>query len=472
MEVSSVLLCNGCTSWQGLLLTASLLTCWHLLTAVQVRIESVPPQVVEGENVLLLVHRLPKSSVALVWSKSVESMDHGIGTYFLDKDLSIPGPFHSGRETVYSNGSLLLRNVTKKDTGFYILRILNRHVIIVSTTTVYLHVHTIFWTCGRHATSPQPTVESVPPCITEGGSVLLLVHNPPENIKALAWFKWMTASKKLEVARYIPGRKATVWGPAYSGRETLHSDGSLLLHGVTQKDPGLYTLAILRTDLKSEEAQIKLQVHTPHSQFCNPFASSQLMIQPVPRYAAEGEGVFLQVYNLPEDLKAFYWHKSKYRNPFFKVVEYRRATNSIIWGPALRRRDTVYNNGSLMLQDLTEKDAGLYTLAVLNKDSKIVKAYVEFYVKKPVTQPFVQITDTTVTGGTSVIFTCVSPDTDVSIRWIFNNQSMHHLGRMTLSPTKCGLRIDPVRSEDAGEYKCEVSNQVSMKTSLPVSWPR
>ncbi|CAO2626823.1 Pregnancy-specific glycoprotein 22 [Lemmus lemmus] len=452
-------------------LLASLLTCWHLPTAVQVRIESVPSQVIEGENVLLLVHNLPENFLALLWSKDVESINRGIGTYVLNKYLSVPGPFHSGRETVYSNGSLLLRNVTKKDTGFYTLQILNRHSAVVSTTTMYLHVHTIFWTCGRHATFPQPTIESVPPCITEGGSVLLLVHNPPENIKAFAWFKWMTGFKKLEIARYIPGRKATVWGPAYSGREKLHSDGSLLLHAVTQRDPGLYTLAIMRTDLRSEEAQVKLQVHTSHSQFCNPYASSKLMIQPVPRYATEGEGVLLQVHNLPEDLKAFSWHKSTYRNPLLKVVEYRRATSSIIWGPALRRRDIVYNNGSLILQDLTEKDAGIYTLAVLNQDSKIEKAYVEFYVKKPVTQPFVQISDTTVTGGTSVIFTCVSPDTDVSIRWIFNNQSLNHLGRMTLSPTRCGLRIDPVRSEDAGEYKCEVFNQVSSKTSLPVSWP-
>ena len=102
----------------------------------------------------------------------------------------------------------------------------------------------------------------MPPCITEGGSVLLLVHNPPENIKTLLWFKWMTAFKKLEVARYISDRKATVWGPAYSGRETLHRDGSLLLRGVTQKEPGLYTLAILRTDMRREEAQVQLQVHS------------------------------------------------------------------------------------------------------------------------------------------------------------------------------------------------------------------
>ncbi|OBS73269.1 hypothetical protein A6R68_12154, partial [Neotoma lepida] len=88
-----------------------------------------------------------------------------------------------------------------------------------------------------------------------------------------------------------------------------------------------------------------------------------------------------------------------------------------------------------------------------------------------VTQPFVRITDTTVRGGTSVIFTCISPDTDISIRWIFNNQNLQLTERMTLSPTKCGLRIDPVRIEDTGEYRCEVSNRFSLKTSLPVFWP-
>ncbi|KAI0615793.1 V-set domain-containing protein, partial [Pyrenophora tritici-repentis] len=37
------------------------------------------------------------------------------------------GPAYSGREIVYSNGSLLLQNVTWKDTGFYTLRTLTRY---------------------------------------------------------------------------------------------------------------------------------------------------------------------------------------------------------------------------------------------------------------------------------------------------------------------------------------------------------
>ncbi|XP_040590174.1 pregnancy-specific glycoprotein 22-like [Mesocricetus auratus] len=471
MAMSSVPLCNGCTSWQGLLFTVSLLICWHLSTTAHVTIESVPPHVVEGDNVLFLVHNLPDNVLELAWAKGVNTMNLGIGTYKRNKNLCVPGIANSGRESVYSNGTLLLRNVTKKDTGFYTLRAFSRRAMIESTTTIYLHVHTVFWTCGRHDTSTQPSIESVSPCVSEGGSVFLRVHNPPENIVGFVWFKWMTALKKLELARYIIDRKSTLWGPAYSGRETLYSDGSLLLHGVTQKDSGLYTLQIVRTDTKREEAKVQLQVDTSLSRFCKPLTSSQFMIQPVPRYAAEGESVLLQVHNLPEDLQAFTWYKSKYRIRVLKVAEYRRDIDTIIWGSKYRDFDMVYNNGSLLLKNLTEKDAGIYTLAVQNKDSTIEKAYVKVNVKKPVAQPFVQITDTMVAGHRSVIFTCVSPDTDISIRWIFNNQSLHHLERMTLSPTKCGLMITPVRSEDAGEYQCEVSNQISLKTSLPVSWP-
>ena len=118
------------------------------------------------------------------------------------------------------------------------------------------------WKCGRLATSSQPTIESLPPRVAEGRSVLLLVHNPPENIVAFIWFKGKTVHKNTVVTQYTLGMKSTVWGPEYGGRETLYSDGSLLLHGVTQKDHGLYTLRILRADMRSEEAQVQLQVHS------------------------------------------------------------------------------------------------------------------------------------------------------------------------------------------------------------------
>ncbi|EGW15170.1 Carcinoembryonic antigen-related cell adhesion molecule 5 [Cricetulus griseus] len=88
---------------------------------------------------------------------------------------------------------------------------------------------------------------------------------------------------------------------------------------------------------------------------------------------------------------------------------------------------------------------------------------------EPVTQPIIRVTSTTVTAQSSVVVTCLPGDTGVSIRWIFNNRSLQLTERMTLSPTKCQLSIDPVRIEDAGDYQCEVFNPGSSKTSLPVS---
>ncbi|XP_036032642.1 pregnancy-specific glycoprotein 22-like [Onychomys torridus] len=465
MEESSVLFWKGCSPWKGLLLTSSLLTFWHLSTTADVAIESLPPQVAEGENVLFLVRGLPKNHIAFAWFKGLTNTTHGIAWYTLDNNLHGPGPVNSGRETVYRNGSLLLQNITQKDTGTYTLKIYNRRGKIISTTSIYLHDYGQVLTCGRLATSAQLSIESVPPIVAEGKSVLLLVHNPPENIVGFVWFKGMTMLKNLMVARYILGRKSTVWGPAYGGRETLYSDGSLLLHDVTPKDHGLYTLLILRSDMRSEDAQVQLQVDTSLSLSCNPLTSSQLMIQLEPRYAAEGEDVIFQVHNPPEDMQAFSWQKSKYRTEFLKIVEYSRAMNFLSWGPAHRGRGMLYNNGSMMLRNVTEKDAGTYTLSVINKDAKIEKAYVELDVKKYVSQPFVQISDTTVTGRRSVIFTCISPDSNVSIRWIFNNKNLKLTERMTLSPTKCGLRIYPAGFENAGEYKSFIWNSGHHATS-------
>uniref|UniRef100_A0A8C2LLA5 Ig-like domain-containing protein n=1 Tax=Cricetulus griseus TaxID=10029 RepID=A0A8C2LLA5_CRIGR len=378
-----------------------------------------------------------------------------------------PGPLHSGRETVYHNGSLLLRNVTRKDTGFYTLQSLNSHEDIASRTTIYLHVHTS--NCGCPSTCAQITIESVPSSIVEGESVLLVVYNLPENLRAFFWYKGGIVSKNIEVAWHQIARNTTGFGPAYSGREIVYSNGSLLLQNVTWKDTGFYTLRTLSRDLETELVRVQLQLDTSLSVCCNSLTSVQLMIEPVPQNAVKGDSVLFLVHNLPEDLRAFAWYKLGHNNQKFKIAEFSRVTNYITHGPAYSERAVVYTNGSLLLQDVMQTDAGVYVLQTLNRDFKTEKAYVQLHVYKPVTQPFIQVTSTTVTAQSSVVFTCLSGDTGVSICWIFNNRNLQLTERMTLSPTKCQLSIDPVRREDAGDYQCEVFNPVSSRISLPVS---
>ncbi|XP_057616808.1 pregnancy-specific glycoprotein 22-like [Chionomys nivalis] len=445
---SSVLLCKGCTPWQRLLLTASLLTFWHLSTTARKTTVSVPRRVSEGDDVLFLVRNLPEDIKSLAWFKGQGNTTKKIATYTLHNDLSRRGLAYSNRETIYRNGSMLFEKVTLKDSGFYTLQTYNRRGKIVSTTNVNLNVQAYLWKCGRLSTSSQPRIESVPPSVAEGRSVLLLVRNLPEHVTAFLWFKGENDLKQSLLAfHYFPFEQPVFWGPAYSGKETVNSDGSLLLHSVSQKDRGLYVLRILRIDGKDEEAKVQLQVDSSLSAFCNALTPSRLMIQPVPRYVAEGEDVLLQVHNLPEEAQVISWLKSNDGSPARKFIVYNRTKPSISWGPAKRIRGKVYKTGSLLLQDIIETDAGMYTLEVLNKDSKIERANVEFYLKKPVTQPFVQITDTTVAGGDSVTFTCISPDTDVSIRWIFNNTFLLTFWHLFTIAHETTVSVPPIVSE-------------------------
>ncbi|XP_034362482.2 pregnancy-specific glycoprotein 22-like [Arvicanthis niloticus] len=193
------------------------------------------------------------------------------------------------------------------------------------------------------------------------------------------------------------------------------------------------------------------------------------MIDPVPPHAAEGESVLLHVHNLPKHLQTFSWYKGVYSTQAFKIAEYSIATKSIIRGRAHSGRETGYTNGSLLLQNVDEEDTGFYTLAVIDSNFKIETAHVQVSVNTLVTQPVLRVTYSTVRVQSSVVFSCFSDNTGISIRWLFNNKSLQLTERMMLSPSKCQLRIHSVRKEDAGDYQCEAFNPISSKTSLPVS---
>ncbi|XP_028640069.1 pregnancy-specific glycoprotein 22-like [Grammomys surdaster] len=224
--------------------------------------------------------------------------------------------------------------------------------------------------------------------------------------------------------------------------------------------------------MKSEEAHVEIQVESLVFQCCNSLTSAKFMVEPVPRYASEGESILLLVHYLPEEVISFSWYYSMYTIPNFKIVDHHVIWNITTWSDAYRERGMVYASGSLLLLDITEEDARMYTLEILNIDNKVERAHVQFYVDKPVTEPFIRITDTTVKANRSVTFSCVSPDTRISIRWFFNNHNLQLTDRIKLSPSKCGLRIDNVRYEDAGEYRCIVINRAGKGVgSLPVRWP-
>ena len=114
--------------------------------------------------------------------------------------------------------------------------------------------------CGRPSPPALLTIESVPASVAEGGSVLLRVHNLQDKLRGLSWYKGAHVSRNLEIARQIIAKNSSVPGPAHSGRETVYSNGSLLLQNVTWKDTGFYTLQTVNGFREMELAHIYLQV--------------------------------------------------------------------------------------------------------------------------------------------------------------------------------------------------------------------
>ncbi|XP_077889470.1 cell adhesion molecule CEACAM6-like [Ictidomys tridecemlineatus] len=115
-----------------------------------------------------------------------------------------------------------------------------------------------FW--NPHPTAPL-TIEPVPFDAAEGRDVLLLIHNASQNTIAYNWFKGKTADISHDIISYVVLTQTTTPGPAFSGGEKIYSNGSLLLHKVTQNNRGFYTLQTVTADARVELATGEFRVH-------------------------------------------------------------------------------------------------------------------------------------------------------------------------------------------------------------------
>ncbi|XP_013002296.2 carcinoembryonic antigen-related cell adhesion molecule 21-like isoform X4 [Cavia porcellus] len=199
--------------------------------------------------------------------------------------------------------------------------------------------------------------------------------------------------------------------------------------------------------------------------FWSPPTTAQLTIESVPFDAVEGADVLLLAHNLPENTVGYSWFKGNTTAPNSMIIRYVTTNNVTVPGKAYSGRETIYRNGSLLIQNVTLQDSGFYTLRITDETLDNKDTYGQFHVHQPVSPPSIQASNTTVTEDDSVVLTCLSNDTGISIQWIFNNQDLQLSERMKLSEEDSILTIDPVKSQDAGQYQCEVSNPVSSNRS-------
>ena len=116
----------------------------------------------------------------------------------------------------------------------------------------------IYWSSPTKA---QVSVEAVPPHVAEGANVLLLVHNLPETVHVFYWYKGENPDNSNEIARFITSTSQNITGSAYSGRETIYPNGSLLFQNVTQNDTGAYMLKISMQNYDARKILVLFHAH-------------------------------------------------------------------------------------------------------------------------------------------------------------------------------------------------------------------
>ncbi|XP_075392753.1 cell adhesion molecule CEACAM6-like [Tenrec ecaudatus] len=212
MQPPSVTPSRGHNSWQGALLTVSLLLSWGPPTTAQLSIESVPPAAAEGQDVLL---RNPSRAEAIFynWYKgdNIDPKD-GIATYEVTSKTTTEGPAHTGREKIYPNGSLLLQHVTLADTGAYLLQII-KTTGFPEKLTGQIHVF-------RKLPKPSIKSNSSNP-VEDQDSVTLLCEPETQNTT----YQWLINNHTL---------------PDNSRLELSMDNRTLTIHTVTRNELGLY----------------------------------------------------------------------------------------------------------------------------------------------------------------------------------------------------------------------------------------
>nr|XP_023398859.1 carcinoembryonic antigen-related cell adhesion molecule 1 isoform X3 [Loxodonta africana] len=382
----------------------------------------------------------------------------------------------------------------------------------------------IFWSPSIPA---QPTIESVPLNAAEGNDVLLLLSNPPEDIFVYIWYKGESTGNNDRIVSYASQVQIQALGPAYTGRETIYHNGSLLIQNVTLNHSGVYTLQITTMFGPTEIAgQIRVYPALPTpfiiSNSSNPVEDQDSVTltcypetqnttylwlinnQSLPetdRLELSSDNRTLTVYSVTRNDTGSYECRtrnevnSRRSDPFILNVLYGPDTptispsywyyppgaNLILSCNATSNPPAQYSwliNGTylqstqvLFIPNITASHSGNYTCHVHNNATGFNRTTVKsITVSESVTKPSIQASSTTVTENEGpVTLTCLTNHAEISIRWIFKGQILPLTERTTLSQDNSSLTIDPIRREDTGEYQCEVYNPVSSNKSDPLN---
>ncbi|XP_051846839.1 carcinoembryonic antigen-related cell adhesion molecule 3-like [Antechinus flavipes] len=121
MESPLALQCRALSPWWGLLITASILSCWIQPTSAQVTVVPNPPYGEVNHSVTLDIQGFSGQAVFYTWYRKAATDPNKIAGYAVTTGEQNPADI---REKVLSNGSLFIPHLTLSDSDDYIVAII------------------------------------------------------------------------------------------------------------------------------------------------------------------------------------------------------------------------------------------------------------------------------------------------------------------------------------------------------------
>ncbi|KAM5297490.1 cell adhesion molecule CEACAM6-like [Glossophaga mutica] len=176
-------------------------------------------------------------------------------------------------------------------------------------------------------------------------------------------------------------------------------------------------------------------------------------------YAAEGKDVVLHIHNKPPEVVGITWYKGKGVDLNNVIAFFILTSTFHLSAPGNNGRQILKDDGSLLLKNITIKDAGIYTVVVHFPDSKTEVGFGQLDVYEHLRVPILLASSYGVLENEDdVVLTCYTDG--LSIQWLFNDMDLNFTDRMKLTMDGRRLTIDPVKREDDGGYKCKASNPI------------
>ncbi|XP_036599274.1 carcinoembryonic antigen-related cell adhesion molecule 20-like [Trichosurus vulpecula] len=407
---------RGFSSWERFLLTASLLTSWSLPGAAQLTIIPQPSIAVVGDDVLLSLHGVQEGSyISITWFQGIGFV-RSILAYDTETETVTTGPAFTSQEFLPSNGSLIIKGVQLTDSGNYTVLVNYKDGELKSATQGF-RVYVI-------PSKPTITMDS-------GGSII--------EFQSWVMFTCNTNDEDVNIRWFLNN---TDLPP--SPQLSLSSDNkTLTFHNVTRGDSGYYHCEVWNPVGLQISDGINLIVY---------YGPNQVTITP-DTGSIWGSTIGVEI------------------SSSLMLACQTESNPAPTYSWYLNENDLRFSESIYPISMASRNHEGNYKCTVYNSVvAKSASASVTVKVAERVTKPNVLANTTSIVEDEGAVsFTCETPDAEIEVQWLLDNQSLPLSDRLVLSQENRTLTIAQVHREDAGQYQCTTWNLISSNSSDPVA---